>query len=86
MMFTEIILCWGPNSHYFHTIGDGHQPNDRGLYTRIPHWRWDEFIPNIGSCATLARMENALGECLPALEIFNQKTRDYSTYKAVFLT
>ena len=21
------------NSHYFHTIGDGHQPNSRGLYT-----------------------------------------------------
>ena len=27
------------NSHYFHIIGDGHQPNSRGLYTheiRIP--------------------------------------------------
>ena len=21
------------NSHYFHIIGDGHQPNSRGLYT-----------------------------------------------------
>ena len=23
----------GLNSHYFHIIGDGHQPNSRGLYT-----------------------------------------------------
>ena len=26
-------MCQGLNSHYFHTIGDGHQPNSRGLYT-----------------------------------------------------
>ena len=25
-------MCQGPNSHYFHIIGDGHQPNSRGLY------------------------------------------------------
>ena len=24
---------WGLNSHYFHIIMDGHQPNSRGLYT-----------------------------------------------------
>ena len=32
-------VCEGLNSHYFHMIGDGHQPNSRGLYTheiRIP--------------------------------------------------
>ena len=23
----------GLNSHYFHIIGDGHQPTSRGLYT-----------------------------------------------------
>ena len=23
------------NSHYFHIIGDGHQPNSRGLYTHM---------------------------------------------------
>ena len=28
-----IHMCWGLNSHYFHIIGDGHQPNSRGLYT-----------------------------------------------------
>ncbi len=28
-----IYLCQGLNSHYFHIIGDGHQPNSRGLYT-----------------------------------------------------
>ena len=26
-------MCQGLNSHYFHIIGDGHQPNSRGLYT-----------------------------------------------------
>ena len=26
-------LCQGLNSHFFHIIGDGHQPNSRGLYT-----------------------------------------------------
>ena len=26
-------MCQGLNPHYFHIIGDGHQPNSRGLYT-----------------------------------------------------
>ena len=26
-------MCQGLNSHYFHIIGDVHQPNSRGLYT-----------------------------------------------------
>ena len=26
-------MCQGLNSHYFHIVGDGHQPNSRGLYT-----------------------------------------------------
>ena len=26
-------LSQGLNSHYFHIVGDGHQPNSRGLYT-----------------------------------------------------
>ena len=25
-------MCQGLNSHYFHIIGDGHQPNSRGLH------------------------------------------------------
>ena len=29
----ETDVCQGLNSHYFHIIGDGHQPNSRGLYT-----------------------------------------------------
>ena len=51
-------MCQGLNSHYFHIIGDGHQPNSRGLYT---HYK-DSFtggmtIPNIatfdhGTCET----------------------------------
>ena len=28
-------VCQGLNSHYFHIIGDGHQPNSRGLYTHL---------------------------------------------------
>ena len=31
--FKEIYMCQSLNSHYFHIIGDGHQPNSRGLYT-----------------------------------------------------
>ena len=30
---TYLYMCQGLNSHYFHVIGDGHQPNSRGLYT-----------------------------------------------------
>ena len=29
----ETNMCQGLNFHYFHIIGDGHQPNSRGLYT-----------------------------------------------------
>ncbi len=30
---SSLICSMGLNSHYFHIIGDGHQPNSRGLYT-----------------------------------------------------
>ena len=39
VMYTDTVdvcipyMCQGLNSHYFHIIGDGHQPNRRGLYT-----------------------------------------------------
>ena len=44
-------MCQGLNSHYFHIIGDGHQPNSRGLYT---HYKDSPFkgwmtIPNIAT-------------------------------------
>ena len=45
-------MCQGRNSSYFHVIGDGHQPNSRGLYTNYKdsYWRWDWMtIPNIRS-------------------------------------
>ena len=29
----SLVMCQGLNSLYFHIIGDGHQPNSRGLYT-----------------------------------------------------
>ncbi len=35
-IYIYIYMCQGLNSHYFHIIyiiGDGHQPNSRGLYT-----------------------------------------------------
>ena len=37
-------MCQGLNSHYFHIIGDGHQPNGRGSHTdyKDSYWRWDD--------------------------------------------
>ena len=32
-IYIYIYMCQGLNSHYFHIVGDGHQPNSRGLYT-----------------------------------------------------
>ena len=58
-------MCRGLNSHDFHIIGDGHQPNSRGLYT---HYKDSVIkggrspIPNIGSLdKTMAHM-SAPGE------------------------
>ena len=31
--FLSLYVRSGLNSHYFHIIGDGHQPSSRGLYT-----------------------------------------------------
>ncbi len=47
-------MCQGLNSHYFHIIGDGHQPNSRGLYT---HYKDSVIkggitIPNIATWST----------------------------------
>ena len=28
-----VYMCWVLNSHWFPVVGDGHQPNSRGLYT-----------------------------------------------------
>ncbi len=44
-------LCQGLNSHYFHIIGDGHQPNSVGVYIpiiRIPI-KGGMTIPNIAT-------------------------------------
>ena len=49
--FFPFNMCQGLNSHYFHIIGDGHQPNSRGLYTheiRIPI-KGGMTIPNIAT-------------------------------------
>ncbi len=43
-------MCQGLNSHYFHIIGDGHQPNSRGLYTHYKDSYYSKggmTIPNI---------------------------------------
>ncbi len=49
---TKTNMCQGLNSHYVHIIGDGHQPNSRGLYTvpiaRIPI-KGGMTIPNIAT-------------------------------------
>ena len=39
-------MCQGLNSHDFHRIGNGHQPNSRGLYANYKDYlffRWDEL-------------------------------------------
>ena len=44
-------MCQGLNSHYFHIIGDGHQPNSRGFcipIIRIPI-KGGVTIPNIAT-------------------------------------
>ena len=51
-------MCWCLNSHYFHIVGDGHQPNNSGLYT---HYK-DSLLkvewpsPIVGSGLTLAQL------------------------------
>ena len=37
-------MSQGLNSHYFRMIGDGHQPNSRGLHTHYKdsYYRWDD--------------------------------------------
>ena len=52
-------MCQGLNSHYFHIIGDGHQPDSRGLYTHykdsvIKGGRFP--IPNIATGLTMAHI------------------------------
>ena len=44
-------LCQGLNSHYFHIMGDGHQPNSRGLYTHYKDslLKGGMTIPNIAT-------------------------------------
>ena len=37
-------MCWGPNYHYFHILGDGHQPNSRGLYTHVIGKPWEPMM------------------------------------------
>ncbi len=36
-------MCQGLNSHYFHIIRDGHQPNSRGLYIYIYNHYKDSY-------------------------------------------
>ena len=37
----------GSNSHHFHIIGDGHQPNSRGLYTNYYIYIYKDSLLNI---------------------------------------
>ena len=53
-------MCQGLNSHFFHIIGYGHQPNSRGLYT---HYKDSYFsggifpIPKKSRLLTMAHMK-----------------------------
>ena len=49
--FMFIYMCQGLNSQNFHIIGDGHQPNSRGLYTHYKDSviKGGMTIPNIYS-------------------------------------
>ena len=42
----------GLNSHYFHIIGDGHQPNSRGLYTHYKGFLLKVGWPSLINIAT----------------------------------
>ena len=44
-------MCQGLNSHYFRIIGNGHQPNSRGLYTHYKDSviKGGMTIPNIAT-------------------------------------
>ena len=45
----QLYMCQGLNSHYFHIIGDGHQPNSRGLYTHYKdsrHFSGGRHLPS----------------------------------------
>ena len=55
-----LYMCQGLNPYYFHIIGDGHQPNSRGLYTHkitIPI-KGGMTIPNIATGLTMAHMQH----------------------------
>ena len=54
-------ICFkGLNSHDFHILGDGHQPNKKGFIpiTRIPVIKVRMSIPNLRSWSTFAHREN----------------------------
>ena len=48
----EILLTWGLNSHLFLVLGDGHQPNSRGLIYPFAI-QGGMTIPNMRSVSTL---------------------------------
>ena len=51
LVFHLMHMCQGLNYHYFHIIGDGHQPNSRGLYTHYKDslLKGGMTIPNIAT-------------------------------------
>ena len=69
------------NSHYFHIIGDGHQPNSRGLYTHykdsvikggrspIPQKRRLLTMAPAAHLSTLLRSLTALGDVIEAMGV-----------------
>ena len=64
----HIHVCQGLNSHYFHIVGDGHQPNSRGLYTHYKDslLKGGMAIPNKTRLLTISPCQvlNATAICL----------------------
>ena len=43
-------MCRGVNFHYSHIVGDGHQPNNSGLYTIDTHYMVGWVYPQYREC------------------------------------
>ena len=68
-------VCQGLNSHYFHIIGDGHQPNSRDLYT---HHK--DFLLKVG---WVYPQENATfdhGTCVHLMHPFHNELQALSKH------
>ena len=76
------------NSHYFHIIGDGHQPNSRGLYTHykdsllkvgwVSHPQYNEWI-DPGSHQRLGQWSKKSPDSSPTILSYKMKSETWSS-------